>query len=119
MKQQRNIIIFLIVAFIASSLWLFTVSNNILDKDEGKNWWAVYFINPESNNLSFTIENHSDNNNFHWEVVSDKIKTKENDVSIKKGSTLSIDPEINPDTAKRVTILVTSQKEKREIYKNF
>ena len=119
MKQQRNIIFFLIVIFIASSLWLFIVSNNILNKNEGKNWWSVYFSNPKSNDIDFVIENHSNNSNFHWEVYADKNKIEEGDAEIKKGSASNFDPEISAQENQKITISVDLNGEKREIYKNF
>ena len=119
MKQQRNIIIFLIVIFVSSSLWLFVVSNNILNKNEGKNWWSVYFSDPKSGDISFVIENHSDNNSFHWEVYTDKTKIKEGDAEIEKGSSSNFNPEISTQENQKITISVDSQGNKREIYKNF
>lgn len=117
--MQKKIIFFLIVLFILSSAWLFHSSNNFLDPNEGKNWWAIYFSNPKSNDLTFTIENHSDNNNFKFEILSDKEKIKADEISIKKGETFSINEKFEDAYKnKKITIRVINGNETKEIYKN-
>lgn len=115
--QQKKIILFLIVLFIASSAWLFHASDKLTDPNAGKNWWALSFNEPTSQNLDFTIENHSDQTVFHWEVLQNNQKIKEGDEKIDKGASLNVTPDENLSTGK-ITINVTAGEEKKEIYKN-
>lgn len=117
--MQKKIIIFLIVLFILSSAWLFHSSNNFLDQNDGKNWWAVYFSDPKSNSLNFTIENHSDNNNFKFKILSDKEKIKEDEINIKKGDIYPVDVNLEDIYKnKKITVQVINGNETKEIYKN-
>lgn len=120
MSQQKKIIFFLIVLFIASSVWLFYVSDKILDPNIGKNWWSISFSDSKSENLYFIIENHSDKDNFQWVVLSGNDKIKESNVSVKKGETYSTDINFEDNYRnKKITIQVILGDEKKEIYKNF
>lgn len=114
--QQRNIIIFLIVLFLASSSWLFRASDKFVDPNIGKNWWSIYFSDPNSNNLNFTIENHSDQTDFHWAVLGTQ-KLKEGDEEIAKGETKNISVEDDFD-AEKMTVEVILGDESKKIYKN-
>lgn len=117
--MQKKIILFLIVLFILSSTWLFHSSNNFLDPNNGKNWWSVYFSDPKSNDLTFTIENHSNNNNFKFEILSDKEKIKEDEINIKKGEIYSINEKFEGAyKSKKITVRVITGNETKEIYKN-
>jgi capsular polysaccharide biosynthesis protein len=118
--QQKKLIIFIVILFILSSLWLTFVSKNLNNPDYQKNWWTVYFSNPKSDNLDFVIENHSDNAKFHWEVFDDKIKVSESDSIIEKGDArkLDINPTVGKIENKKITITVSSGDEEREIYRN-
>jgi hypothetical protein len=79
----------------------------------------LYFENPKNDNLYFVIENHSDNTNFHWEVLADNNKVKEDNIIISKGSTWKSDFQALESNNKKITIAVSSGDEKKEIYKNF
>jgi hypothetical protein len=119
MSQQKNILFFLITIFILASIWLFYFSNNILNQNEGKNWWAIYFENPKSADFNFVIENHSDKNNFHWVVSADNSKLNEGDATIEKGYLLNLNPIVDSEIEnKKIIIQVLSGDEKKEIYKN-
>lgn len=121
--MQKKIIIFITILFIASSFWLFYQSDKQTNPDLNKNWWAVYFVDPKSDNLNFIIENHSDKNDFHWEILADKNKVKEDNIKIEKGaqSELNSDSELSSDEFKnkKITVDISSGDEKKEIYKNF
>ncbi|MDO9231836.1 MAG: hypothetical protein Q7U36_05180 [bacterium] len=117
--QQKKIILFLLITFIASSVWLFYVSDKILDPNVGKNWWSISFSDSKSENLDFVIENHSDKDNFQWVVLSGNDTIKESDVTIKKGEISSVNVNFEDSYRnKKITIQVTSGDEKKEIYKN-
>lgn len=104
--------------FIAGSTWLFYASAKLTDPDAGKNWWAIYFVGPDTKNLNFTIENHSNQTAFHWEVLVQNQKIKEGDVRIEKGAAKDVILDENLGSGK-ITIDVTTGNEKKEIYKNF
>lgn len=116
--QQKKIIVFIIVLFIAGSAWLFHASSKLTDPNAGKNWWTISFSNPNSKNLNFTIENHSDQTNFHWETLVQNQKINEGDVQIKKGASQNVTLGENLGSGK-VIIDITAGSEKKEIYKNF
>lgn len=115
--QQRNIIIFLIIFFIASSAWLFRASDSFVDPDSGKNWWTVYFSDPKSDNLNFVIENHHDETGFGWKVLDDNQAVREGREAIEKGQSKEISVG-DLDLKGRITIQVSLGEEKKEIYKN-
>jgi hypothetical protein len=87
-----------------------------------KNIWFLYFTDPKSDSLDFTIENHSKNENFHWQILIDKTVAVENNSVVSSGDkkTLSV-PKDNVDLSnKKVTISVTDgSNNTKEIYKNF
>jgi len=115
--QQKKIILFLIILFIAGSAWLFYASDKLTDPNTGKNWWAISFVDPTGKGLSFIIENHSDQNNFHWEVLSNNKKVRAGDETIGKGASQKVTLDGNSEPGK-IIIDVTAGNEKKEIYKN-
>lgn len=115
--QQKKIIIFIIVLFIASSFWLFRASDKFVDLNDGKNWWALSFSEPKTENLDFAIENHSDQADFHWEVLIKDKKIQEGDEKIEKGQRKNIVVDSISETGK-IMIEVTAGGGGREIYKN-
>lgn len=117
MSQQTKIIIFIIIIFIASSAYLFWVDAKNNSPDYGKDWWAVYFENPKDNSLNFTIENHSNKNDFHWEVSDGKNKLDAGNIKIEKGATWTSDVQVSVSD-KKMTIRVSNSKDTKEIYKN-
>jgi len=87
-----------------------------------KNIWVLYFSDPQSGSLDFSIENHSQNKIFHWQILLDKIIVTEGDSVIMLGDTKTITvPTSNTDLSnKKITISVTdSNSNKKEVYKNF
>lgn len=117
--MQKKIILFLIILFILSSAYLFYVAKNFNDPSYQKNWWAVYFEDPKSDNLNFIIENHNDNVNFHWDILDGNNKVEEKDILINKGEIKNIKLNSFKSSAGKVTIQVTLGDQKKEIYKNF
>jgi hypothetical protein len=118
MSQTTKIIIFILILFIASSVFLFWQSDQGLDPDYQKDWWAVSFSDAQSADLSFTLENHSANNNFSFEIISGKDSIKKGDVVVARGEKKDI--ELNLSNLKnKIIIQVSDGKTSREIYKNF
>lgn len=115
--QQKKIIVFVIVLFLSSSLWLFRASEKAIDPDAGRNWWAIYFVEPKTNSLSFIIENHSDKSDFTWIILENNQKIEEGSEEIERGAKLEITSDFSLDS-KKIIIQVNLEGEKKEIYKN-
>lgn len=116
--NSKPIIYFLIMFLLISFSYLSYTGGKRIDYDYQNDWWVLYFDDPKSENLNFTIENHSANNNFHWEASADSGKIKEGDVEIKKGGTEKIGlPKPDFDKGKKITVEVFRGDEEREIYK--
>lgn len=116
--NQKNIIIFIIVLFVLCSGYLFFVSDQGLTSDTGKNWWALYFEDPKGASLDFVIENHSSNDNFHFEVTAQKNKLQEGDVEIRTGENKKIELDLPEAKNTNITVSVSDGSDKKEIYKN-
>jgi hypothetical protein len=119
--QQKKIIIFVAILFLASSAWLFRVNNKLLDLNDGKNWFAIYFINPKSADLDFAVDNHSDNAVFRYEVFNGNVKISEGEIVVNKGASkiIHIDSQLIRSGNDKTSLQVSSAGESREIYKNF
>ncbi len=112
--NNKIIIAFLIIFLIASFLYLAYIEQSRRGEE---NFWVLYFADPKSDNLNFIIENHSDKNNFHWEVLADKEKIKEGDENIAEGSTWKRGFQVADIDGKKITIIVLDGENKKEIYK--
>ena len=90
----------------------------------GKNgWWAIYFENPKSQDLSFIIENNGKARKFHWKetIENDSATIQEADISIPTGQNHTI-PLLNagvPKTGKTIIEVSDEAGGKKEIYKSF
>ena len=115
--QQRKIIIFLIFLFLASSVWLFRVSDNLLNPNTNGNWWSIYFSDPKSSSLNFVIENHSDQSEFNWKILEKNQTKKEGIEKIEKGEKKEII--IDGSFKNKIIIQVNAENDRKEIYKNF
>lgn len=113
---------------IAATLGMLLISFIFLSAFETKqadinkqNIWFVYFTDPKNDSLDFSIENHSQNEFFHWQIMADKKLVVENDASVLPGETKTITiPKDNIDLSKRkLSIIVIAGDNKKEIYKNF
>lgn len=107
--------------FLVGSVWLFSVSSEYLNPNEGKNWWSIYFIDPKSQtDISFIIDNHGDKQNFHWTVSSADGTIKESDTKIEKEVMYKIKLDAPQNiSGKNIMIEVSDGENKKEIYKNF
>lgn len=87
-----------------------------------KNIWTLYFSDPKNDSLDFTIENHSQNKVFHWQILLDKIVVTEGDSTITLGDKKTITvPKNDIDLSdKKITIsVIDANNNKKEVYKNF
>ena len=116
-NMQKKIIIFIILLFAASSMWLFHENAKLTDPNLGKNWWALAFSNPKDSNLNFTIENHSQKNNFHWEMMSGNVKIKSGDAVVANGAAWTSNVRAD-NFAGKIIIQVSSGSDRKEIYKS-
>jgi hypothetical protein len=110
---------------IAATLGMLFVSFVVLSAFEwqqadmnNKNIWFLYFASPKGDSLDFVIENHSSSSNFHWQILSDKTVISENEATITKGETKTIPVSVESVANKKITILVTADDNKKDIYKN-
>ncbi len=123
-KNQSNFLIsFIIFLLIISSFWLFSVSNRALNLNKNTNWWSIYFTHPQTNGLSFIIENHSNDTQFYWKILANQKKIQEGSLEIKKGSKAKpkIKDLVTIPQGEKITIQVINGNNKNnqeEIYKN-
>jgi len=116
--QQKILILFISLLLILSSAYLFNISEKKQDLDAEKNWWIVYFQEPISNDLTFSIENHTQNTSFSWEVFSEKNKIDSGNETIEAGKIKKINYTPNEGLYGKITIQVSVNGESKEIYKN-
>jgi hypothetical protein len=82
-----------------------------------QDWWVLYFKDPKSTLLDFTIENHSNANSFRWEIMADGAEAKNGNITIEKGQQKTIPVSATGIENKKITITVKSTENKKEIYK--
>lgn len=114
---QRHLILISLALFAAGSAFLFWQNERELDPDRGQNWWTLSFASPqEQDNLSFVVENHSDNTHFDYTIIADKKILAEGSFAVEKGSSVTIRPDFRAKSGVRTSIVVTDGKENKEIY---
>jgi hypothetical protein len=118
MNQTTKIISLILVLFVLSSFFLFGKSNQGLNPDYQKNWWSVSFAYAENTDLSFIIENHSANNNFSWEIISEKDTLKKGEIAVARGEKKNIELDLS-NLKNKILVRVSDGKTSQEIYKNF
>lgn len=116
--SQRYLIVIFSLLFIAGAAFLFWQNDRELDPEQGKSWWTLSFTSPgERDNLSFTVENHSDQTAFRYEIVVDKMPVAEGTFIVKRGEKTAIILPLLAKAGERTRIIVTLDKEKKEIYR--
>jgi hypothetical protein len=119
--SNKAIIILLVIFLLFSFFYLAYAEHKQADLNYQKDWWVLSFVNPKDASLNFVIENHSGKNNFHWEVLANEIKIKEDSVEASKGTTKNINlSDINTGDFgnKKISVKVSADSEEKEIYKN-
>lgn len=116
--KQKKLIFIASSFFFLSAFFLFHQNDRGLDPDLGKNWWTLAFSSLDQNEkIDFIIENHSDKNEFSYEVSVGKEVILEDTFTAKsKEKTIVRIPSIKQQS-ERVRITVTDGTEKKEIYK--
>lgn len=118
--SQRSLILISALLFVASASFLFWQNERELDPDQGKDWWVIAFASPEDPvDLSFVLENHSDQVDFHYEIATNKTVLLEDTFSVRRGETLTIMPPLAAQADTRTTVIVSASKgeNKKEIYR--
>ena len=119
--KNKSIIISFILLFLASAVFL-AWRETKLASPQSQNWWSIYFTSAKDNGLDFIIENNSNQSNFHWEATAEKSPFQNGDIEIAKGGKKEIKI-TKPDTESfgnlKFTITVTTENNKKEIYKIF
>jgi hypothetical protein len=119
--MQNRIIIatFILLSILSFSFLAYTEEKN--KNIDTQNIWFLYFNNLKDQSLNFSIENHTDNTKFHWEILADKNKIQEGTSIIEKDTTKKINPtNISNVANKKMLVHVTaSDNSAKEIYKNF
>lgn len=118
MENNKKIIIATLFLLLASAVYLAWTEKRQADLDLNKNWWTLAFADPKSSSLSFSIENHSDKSDFHWQILADNKKIQEGDAKISKSLTWTSDVQVTNLAGKNVIISVSNGADKKEIYKN-
>lgn len=115
---------FIILALFGMMLLSFVFLSAVESKNanlNNNNVWMLYFTDPKSDSLDFTIENHSKNSDFRYEILIDKKVVIDSKLSVPLGETKTVPiPKETLDLSNRkITIIVTAGDNKKEIYKNF
>jgi hypothetical protein len=119
--MQKKIIYSLIIFLLISFVYLAYTEKKQADLDYQKDWWALSFVNPKDKSLNFVIENHSQKNNFHWEVLANGNTIIEASIEASKGTAKNIDLSdfnIKDFENKKISVKVSADGEEKEIYKN-
>ncbi len=117
--SQKLILLSIISFFVLSSFWLFFISGKYMNPDYNSDWWAIYFENPKSQDLSFVIENHSLKTTFQWKVIREESVIQEGRLEIPRGKTKKIPVDFQAESNEKIIIQVLTDSETKEIYKNF
>lgn len=116
--SEKGILIIFCALFAISSLFLFFQNSRALDPDYQKNWWTLSFAAPEERtNLDFIIENHSQETEFHYQIVAGKEILLEQSVSVGRSSAATVTLALPASTDARTTVRVTASGETQEIYR--
>ena len=119
--MQNKIIIGVFVICLVLSFSFLAYSERKSQNIDAQNLWFLYFSDLKGSTLDFSVENHTDKTEFHWELFSDKTKLQDSNLSVKKGATgTSSVPEIPDRLGKKISIRVTaSDNNVKEIDKTF
>ena len=116
--SDRSLIIVFSALFIMSASFLFWQNARELDPNLGKSWWTLAFAHPETaTDLAFTVENFSNNTRFQYEVVADKTPLVTESFELQRGEKISVTPHTPARKDVRISIVVTTGNEKKEIYR--
>lgn len=114
MNNEKKIIsTVIILLFIGFSALFFSEQQQIKSAD----WWAIYFENPQTEGLNFTIENKGKTTNFSWKKIIENNIIQEADIIIPSGEKKTIVPDTEKLIGKITIEIISESGEKKEIYK--
>lgn len=115
--SHKHILYSLIVLLILCFTCLAYIEKVAKDSNDNKNWWALSFKNPQDTSLDFTIENHSDETDFTYEITQPEKEKLERTVHVFKGDIKEISVSASaPEGRTRITVW-TRDTDKKEINK--
>ncbi|MCK4635918.1 MAG: hypothetical protein KAT32_03565 [Candidatus Moranbacteria bacterium] len=121
MKNQKYIIISIVVLILSSVMFLGIVEYRQRTEEANKSWWSTYFVAPyDSDSLNFVIENYDKKNEFSYEVILDDEVVKTDNVVVETGENKLIELDIKKDETKSVEIKINLNGEKKgkSLFKN-
>ncbi len=114
---ENRLILLFVLLFAVSSLYLFWQNERGLDQNLGKDWWILSFDEPmNEGNLTYTVENHSNNTEFRATITEGSTLLAEETFSLPKGQSKTLTPTV-PSSASRTVITVTTGTQKKAIYR--
>ena len=116
--SDARILLIFALGFILCAIALSFASRQALDPNDGKNWWVASFVDPSGTDLDFVIENHSDSPHFTYRITEDGIVVTNDAVDIPVGQSKTIHVSQSAEIRKTTIDVQTSDKDKKEIYKN-
>ena len=119
-SKEKKIISAIIALLFFSFVFLAYSEQKQIDPAGKNGWWAIYFENPKSEDLTFTIENNGKTKKFHWkEIAGDNTIVEGADISVPTGQKNTI-PLVDATVPKGAKIIIEVSDEagsKKEIYK--
>lgn len=118
---EKKVIFFVGIFIFVSFSYLFYSEQKQTNSTGGSGGWAVYFENPKSQDLTFTIENNGKTKKIHWKELSQDNGAilKEGDVWLSAGQkkTVSLKGADISSGEKIIIEVLDENGEKKEIYK--
>ncbi len=121
---DRNTLCIVGLLILLSIGYLFIAEARQHDPTIGKDWWAVYFVDPDpsSPSLDFTIDNFTDSETksefFTYEIVRDGQMLESEIIEMQKASSHTITTEIAPPAEIHVTQTIdTDPNSQKTLYK--
>ncbi|MFZ2188136.1 MAG: hypothetical protein WAV73_01065 [Candidatus Moraniibacteriota bacterium] len=122
MNNEKIIILSITTFLFVSFLFLGYEEQRQIDPTGKNSWWTVYFENPQTQNLTFTIKNTGKAKKFHWKesTKDNALPLREADVFVPAGQKITI-PLMNDDLrgGERIILEISDESNnKKEIYKS-
>lgn len=114
MKNQKNIIIAIIVLALSSIIFLSVLEHTQHTGEDSQGWWSVYFVAPyDEKSLDFVIENYDDKNKFTYEVILGDEVIKSESIEVNNGEFKNVKLDIEKENGKSVEIKISLSGEKK------
>jgi hypothetical protein len=117
--HHKNIIYGCIILIVLSFICLTIRVNQAKDANVNKNWWVLSFVQPDSDVLDFTIENHTNSTQFTYEIQQPNNEPLKRTLVIEKGDTKEVSVASSSESSSdetRITVW-TQENDKKEISK--